>query len=236
PRAGIRGQDQLRRHRCDRRGGARPLPLGDPARAVLLGAPALRGRARSALARNLGGAAHHGDRSDQGDRSRACQAAPPRSQARGGRGRGRRRGGGGRGGISARPIPRANTKSPAATPGFFNSGRRPQGGANLLLEKEKDAEEMSRRSHNYARFAKKMKPTFGQGQQCGGTCGGGLGVSAGGLGVSVKACWRASPFWAGQGWGVWPRALTRGQDFLRRRWRRPRSSSPPRLTWRLPTA
>jgi hypothetical protein len=31
------------------------------------------------------------------------------------------------------------------------------------LEKEKDAEEMSRRSHNYARFAKKMKPTFGAG-------------------------------------------------------------------------
>ena len=33
----------------------------------LFGAPTLRGRARSPLARNLGGAAHHGDRSDQGD-------------------------------------------------------------------------------------------------------------------------------------------------------------------------
>src|SRR5262249_41058789 len=132
-------------------------------------------------------------------------------------------------------TPRANPKS-GATPGFSIAAGRTQGGANLLLEKEKDGEEMSRRSHNYARFAKKMKPTFGQGQQCGGTCGGGLGVSAGGLGVSVKACWRASPFWAGQGWGVWPRALTRGQDFLRRSWRRPRSSSPPRLTWRHPTA
>src|SRR5262249_34574217 len=154
---------QFRRHRCDRRGGARPFPLGDPARAVLLGAPALRGRARSALARNLGGAAHHRDRSDQGDRSRACQGSPPRSQAHGGRGRGRRRGGGGRGGISARPRPPEQTQSPAATPGFSIAAGRTQGGANLLLEKEKDAEEMSRRSHNYARFAKKMKPTFGAG-------------------------------------------------------------------------
>jgi CarD family transcriptional regulator len=48
--------------------------------------------------RNLGGAAHHRDRSDQGDRSGAGQGPPPRSQAR--RRRRRRRGGGGGGGLS----------------------------------------------------------------------------------------------------------------------------------------
>ena len=57
PGAGIRGQDQLRRHRRHRRGGARPVPLGDPAGAVLFRAPALRGGARPAVARDLGGAA-----------------------------------------------------------------------------------------------------------------------------------------------------------------------------------
>ena len=61
-------------------------PLGHAARAVLLGAPALRGRARSPLARNLGGATHHRDRSDQGDRGRPGQGPAPRSQARRGRG------------------------------------------------------------------------------------------------------------------------------------------------------
>src|SRR5262249_14531747 len=91
----------------------------------------------------------------------------------------------------------------------LSRSRRPrEGGANLLLDKEKAAEEMSRRSHNYARFAKKMKP-HSRGQQCGGICGGGLGVSA-------KACWRALPFWAGPAWAVWPRAITRGRAFRRR--------------------
>src|SRR5262249_38197236 len=172
PRAGIRSQDQLRRHRSDRRGGARPLPLGDPARAVLLGAPALRGRARSALARNLGGQAQNRDRSDQGNRRRAGKGPPPRSQARGGRGRGRRRGGGGRGGVSARPFSRANLKARRRRRAFAMPAGRAKGGANLLLNKEKYGEVMSRRSHNYARFAKKMKPHSGRGQQCGGTCGG----------------------------------------------------------------
>src|SRR5262249_58229656 len=97
-------------------------------------------------------------------------------------------------------------KGRAATRGFWYAGRPREGGATLLLNKEKAAEEMSRRSHNYARFAKKMKPHSGQGQQCGGTCGGGLGVSA-------KACWRALPFWAGPAWAVWPRALMRGRAF-----------------------
>src|SRR5262249_44848223 len=116
-------QDQLRRHRCDRRGGARPLPFGDPARAVLLGAPALRGRARPALARNLGGAAHHRDRSDQGNRSRACQRSPPRSQARGGPGGGR----GGRGGVGAAPPPKPNPKAGGGGGAFVMPAGRAKG-------------------------------------------------------------------------------------------------------------
>ena len=79
-------------------------PLGHPARAVLLRAPALRGRARPAFARNLGGAAHHRDRGDQGDRGRACQGPAPRSQARRGRRRGRGGGGRGRGGVNSPPL------------------------------------------------------------------------------------------------------------------------------------
>ena len=46
-------------------------------------APALRGGARPAVARDLGGAAHHRDRGDQGDRGGAGQGPAPRSQARG---------------------------------------------------------------------------------------------------------------------------------------------------------
>ena len=51
-RAGIRGQDQFRRHRRHRRGRARPLPVGHAAGTVLFRAPALRGCARSAVARS----------------------------------------------------------------------------------------------------------------------------------------------------------------------------------------
>src|SRR5262249_12263522 len=57
--------------------------------------------------------------------------------------------------------PPEQTRSTAATQDFSIESVRTQGGDNLLLEKEKDAEEMSRRSHNYARFAKKMKPRSG---------------------------------------------------------------------------
>ena len=78
PRAGVRGQDQFRRHRRHRRGGARPVPLGHPARAVLFGAAALRGRARPALARDFGGAARDRDRGGQGDRGGARQGPAPR--------------------------------------------------------------------------------------------------------------------------------------------------------------
>ena len=55
-------------------------PLRYPARAVLLGAAALRSRARPAVARNRGGAALHRDRGDQGDRGRARQGPAPRSK------------------------------------------------------------------------------------------------------------------------------------------------------------
>ena len=81
PRAGIRSQDQLRRHRCDRGGRARPVPLRYAAGAVLFRAPALRSRARPAVARNLGGAARHRDRGDQGDRGRARQGPASWSEA-----------------------------------------------------------------------------------------------------------------------------------------------------------
>jgi hypothetical protein len=40
--------------------------------------------------------------------------------------------------------------------------------ANSLYDKEKRIEEMSRGSHNYAWFAKKMKPQWGK--RVGGTC------------------------------------------------------------------
>ena len=53
PRAGIRGQDQFRRSDLDRRGRPRPLPLREPARAVLQRASALRGRARPHVARDF---------------------------------------------------------------------------------------------------------------------------------------------------------------------------------------
>ena len=49
-------------------------------------APALRGRARPSVARNLGGAAHHRDRGGEGNRGRARQGPAPRTEA--GRGRG----------------------------------------------------------------------------------------------------------------------------------------------------
>ena len=44
---GIRGQDQFRQPCRHRRGGARPVPVRGPARAVLFRAAALRSRARS---------------------------------------------------------------------------------------------------------------------------------------------------------------------------------------------
>ena len=82
PGAGIRSQDQFRRHRRHRRGRARPLPFGHAAGAVLFGAAALRSRARPAVARDRGGAEGHRDRGDQGDRGGARQGPAPRSQAR----------------------------------------------------------------------------------------------------------------------------------------------------------
>ena len=57
-------------------------PLRHAAGAELFGAPALRSRARPALARDLGGAALHRDRGDQGDRGGARQGPAPRSEAR----------------------------------------------------------------------------------------------------------------------------------------------------------
>ena len=75
PGAGIRSQDQFGRHRRHRRSGARPVPLGDPAGAVLLRTAALRSRARSSVARNRGGAEDHRDRSGQGNRGRALPRA-----------------------------------------------------------------------------------------------------------------------------------------------------------------
>jgi hypothetical protein len=71
----------------------------------------LKGRA---VARDRGGAAHHRDRSGQGDRSRARQGPAPRSEAGRGRGRGR-----GRSGVTA---------------AAFNAKRtRPGGNAGPLL-------------------------------------------------------------------------------------------------------
>ena len=75
------------------------LSLRHAARAVLLRAPALRGGARPAVARDRCGAADHRDRSDQGDRGRARQGPPPRPEAGRGRGRGR-----GRSGVTLRSI------------------------------------------------------------------------------------------------------------------------------------
>ena len=63
------------------------------ARAVLQRAPALRGRARPAVARDRGGAARHRDRGRQGDRGGARQGSAPRSGQARGRGGGRGRGG-----------------------------------------------------------------------------------------------------------------------------------------------
>ena len=77
PRAGIRSQDQFRRHRRHRRGGARPVPVRHPARAVLLRAAALRSRARPAVARDRGGAA----RSPRPRRSRKSRRRSPRARA-----------------------------------------------------------------------------------------------------------------------------------------------------------
>ena len=77
PRPGIRGQDQFRRHRRDRRGRSRPVPFRAAARAVLFRAAALRGRARPAVARNFGGAARH-PRPKPSRRSRAALAKGPR--------------------------------------------------------------------------------------------------------------------------------------------------------------
>ena len=54
-----------------------------PAGAVLFRAAALRGRPRPAVARSRGGAAHHRDRGDQGDRGGAGQGPAARTQARG---------------------------------------------------------------------------------------------------------------------------------------------------------
>ena len=81
------------------------------ARAVLLGAPALRGRARPALARDRCRAAHHRDRGDQGDRGRARQGPAPRSARppRKSWSRTRRR--------NARSS-KSNIRGPAATPGL----------------------------------------------------------------------------------------------------------------------
>ena len=62
-------------------------PLGVAARAVLFGAPALRGGARPAVARDRCGAAGDRDRGGEGDRGCACQGSAPRCQA------GRRRSG-----------------------------------------------------------------------------------------------------------------------------------------------
>ena len=84
PRAGIRGQDQFGRHRRDRRSRARPVSLRHAARAVLLGAPALRGGARPALARDRGRAARDRDRSRQGDRgalAKGPRRGPPKPEA-----------------------------------------------------------------------------------------------------------------------------------------------------------
>src|SRR5262249_14487868 len=73
-----------------RRGGARPLPLGEPARAVLFRAPALRGGTRSHGARNRrrgearragSDAAHH--------RGAVEERQGPARRRRGGRGQGR---------------------------------------------------------------------------------------------------------------------------------------------------
>jgi hypothetical protein len=47
---------------------------------------------------------------------------------------------------------------PGREAGLFVSHPANRKGAKPLLNKEKGAEEMSRRSHNYASIAKKMKP------------------------------------------------------------------------------
>src|SRR5262249_12843450 len=59
------------------------------------------------------------------------------------------------------PNPPEQTRSPAARPGFSIAAGRTQGGANRLLEKETDAEEMSTPSNNDGRFAQKMKARWG---------------------------------------------------------------------------
>ena len=83
PRPGIRGQDQFRRHRRDRRGGARPVPLGVAARAVLQRAAALRGRPRPA----------------RRARSRRCSTSPRPRRSR----RSRRRSPRARAAVRSRP-------------------------------------------------------------------------------------------------------------------------------------
>ena len=91
-------------------------PLRHAAGAELFRAPALRSGSRPALARNLGGAALHRDRGDQGDRGGARQGPAPRSEARR---RGRRGSGRGRGGVTLLLDQRENTKGPVARPGLL---------------------------------------------------------------------------------------------------------------------
>src|SRR5205823_13049419 len=95
--------------------------LGEPAPPVVFRGPALRGGTRSALARSLGRATDHRDRSNQGNRGGLGQGPPSWSQA--GRRRGRRRGGGGRGSLTARLFCQVE-QSPAKRPGFYYAHRR----------------------------------------------------------------------------------------------------------------
>src|SRR5207248_8573982 len=108
-------------------------------------APALRGGARPALARNLSGAAHHRDRSDQGDRSGAGQGSPPRSQAH--RRRRRRRGGGGGGGLNDRQSPDLGIE-PGGDAGLFRAPTRRSG----ALKAATDEAEQGERQTQYLPF------------------------------------------------------------------------------------
>ena len=77
PRPGIRGQDQFRRHRRHRRGGARPVPFGDPARAVLFAsASSTRPRSTGCRARS-----RRCSTSPRPRRSRRSRRRSPRARA-----------------------------------------------------------------------------------------------------------------------------------------------------------
>ena len=62
--AGIRGQDQFRRHQRHRRGRPGPLPIGRPARAIVFGASIVRG-----------GAGPHGARDRRGSKDKRARCA-----------------------------------------------------------------------------------------------------------------------------------------------------------------